>query len=101
MFPRPPGSPLLPYTTLFRSREGAPDDGPFRDDLQGGDPAGDEDYGQTYSGPMREYRGMLGRYRAVPRANAEDRKSTRLNSSHLVISYAVLCLKQKRLSVFR
>src|SRR5947199_4621524 len=74
MIRRPPRSTLFPYTTLFRS-------------------------------------GRAGRARAVPRAistsgrtpptstarrGSSDRKSTRLNSSHLGISYAVFCLKKKK-----
>src|SRR5947207_11162291 len=63
---RPPRSTLFPYTTLFRSRPGT-----FA--------PGDQDPDGT---------GAV----AVP----GDRKSTRLNSSHTVISYAVLCLKKKK-----
>src|SRR5215204_7114934 len=69
MIRRPPRSTLFPYTTLFR-----PDPA---DDLGGG-------------GPRREDRGPA---RLLGRA---DRKSTRLNSSHTVISYAVFCLKKKK-----
>src|SRR2546426_8679647 len=78
MIRRPPRSTLFPYTTLFRSpgrlRRGA-DDGtrPRRRRLQGLHVAGE---------PARGAR--------------RDRKSTRLNSSHLVISYAVFCLKKKK-----
>src|SRR5262245_64929861 len=69
MIRRPPISTLFPYTTLFRS-------GP-------GDPAA-----VTYA--IEAIRGLLGKDRL------EDRKSTRLNSSHLGISYAVFCLKKKK-----
>src|SRR5256885_13182449 len=73
MIRRPPRSTLFPYTTLFRS---PPD--PCR--LPDQDP----------------YRARLRRGRGVgPGARQGDRKSTRLNSSHLVISYAVFCLKKK------
>src|SRR2546422_3999465 len=74
MIRRPPRSTLFPYTTLFRSREA-------------------------------EHRGAhrLGERAAVDergvvegREPAEDRKSTRLNSSHGYISYAVFCLKKKK-----
>src|SRR5688500_20296936 len=76
MMRRPPRSTLFPYTTLFRS----PGPRVVRDDAAVGPPAG------------------LGH--AHPPAHAggharRDRKSTRLNSSHLVISYAVFCLKKK------
>src|SRR2546426_3125090 len=75
MIRRPPRSTLFPYTTLFRSP---------------GDRAGP---GQD---PGRGQR--LSRLRVEPGAHADDqdRKSTRLNSSHLVISYAVFCLKKKK-----
>src|SRR5256885_9627664 len=74
MIRRPPRSTLFPYTTLFRSdvRVGVVS----RQDPRGG--AGD-------------VRALL-----VPQVGGSgDRKSTRLNSSHLVISYAVFCLKKK------
>src|SRR5256885_10151434 len=100
MIRRPPRSTLFPYTTLFRSPA-----------LPG-------------PGAMGVAPGRLGRVRALGRVQArgrgpaahaprdrlvpppsvpspeperEDRKSTRLNSSHLVISYAVFCLKQKKI----
>src|SRR5256885_3804013 len=87
MIRRPPRSTLFPYTTLFRSRDrvGAEEHGQLR--LH---PGGDE--------PERER--LVARDVAVrpgqPGALARDRKSTRLNSSHLVISYAVFCLKKKK-----
>src|SRR2546430_5635600 len=67
MIRRPPRSTLFPYTTLFRSQEESDPD------------RGDDDD------------------RVVDRVDAEpgDRKSTRLNSSHSQISYAVFCLKKK------
>src|SRR5256885_11636760 len=74
MIRRPPRSTLFPYTTLFRSGEQAV--------LRGGGEIGLE--------PL-----LLGR----PGGGGDertDRKSTRLNSSHLVISYAVFCLKKKK-----
>src|SRR2546426_9064240 len=75
MIRRPPRSTLFPYTTLFRS-EGDP---------QGARRRGRRDRGR---GPAEAVRGA--------RAPRRDRKSTRLNSSHLVISYAVFCLKKKK-----
>src|SRR5437763_9624684 len=74
MIRRPPRSTLFPYTTLFRSRL-----------------------------PRREPAGHPGRRGAARRAAEHlhraadrDRKSTRLNSSHRCISYAVFCLKKKK-----
>src|SRR5258708_8591911 len=74
MIRRPPRSTLFPYTTLFRSqRHGAPT----------ADRLGDLDGN------------------GVRRLQREDRKSTRLNSSHQIISYAVFCLKKKKRLVQR
>src|SRR6266849_4705114 len=67
MVRRPPRSTLFPYTTLFRSCRG--------------------------DRPARRARSRDGRRRELP---PQDRKSTRLNSSHEWISYAVFCLKKKR-----
>src|SRR6516162_9880891 len=68
MIRRPPRSTLFPYTTLFRSRSGGANNA-----------------------------GLLDVSTATPMVAPDgDRKSTRLNSSHLVISYAVFCLKKKK-----
>src|SRR5437588_9195619 len=70
MIRRPPRSTLFPYTTLFRSQE------------------------KQYRGRGRE---VSRREPGVPQQRRiGDRKSTRLNSSHTVISYAVFCLKKKK-----
>src|SRR5215471_4687361 len=69
MIRRPPRSTLFPYTTLFRSSRAPP--GP--------------------RGPLRAHARPL-----FSGAAREDRKSTRLNSSHVEISYAVFCLKKKK-----
>src|SRR2546426_7773000 len=82
MIRRPPRSTLFPYTTLFRSEERGRGDSLRR---QGEDPA------LTGAELLRPGRGVH------PGAVGTDRKSTRLNSSHLVISYAVFCLKKKKL----
>src|SRR5256885_10063663 len=74
MIRRPPRSTLFPFTTLFRSRD------------PGGLPA--------RGGHLLSVVFVAG-YRDAARENQLDRKSTRLNSSHLVISYAVFCLKKK------
>src|SRR5688572_31413260 len=68
MIRRPPRSTLFPYTTLFRSDGRLP---------------------QSAGGVPIDDRGSL-------RGHGEDRKSTRLNSSHSQISYAVFCLKKKK-----
>src|SRR2546426_9013963 len=87
MIRRPPRSTLFPYTTLFRSGRG-------RDSVR-----------QTVSidhraGQRGHARGVLGRPAFIRWSEVDgqdqDRKSTRLNSSHLVISYAVFCLKKKK-----
>src|SRR3712207_7884156 len=86
MIRRPPRSTLFPYTTLFRSRVVLDEErarGGAHEDL---DPRG---------------RRQAFQLRDVPRvgvrpADPEDRKSTRLNSSHANISYAVFCLKKKK-----
>src|SRR5205809_2438260 len=81
MIRRPPRSTLFPYTTLFRSRMGP-------DPRRRGD-------GREL-GPPRGPRAHLGGPPAAGRAKFPDRKSTRLNSSHGYISYAVFCLKKKK-----
>src|SRR5437870_12369954 len=80
---RPPSSTLFPYTTLFRSLEP-----PAR-------------FAQAVEGVQRH---LVVHERKLPDANrvhdggrsGRDRKSTRLNSSHVAISYAVFCLKKKK-----
>src|SRR2546427_8447588 len=80
MIRRPPRSTLFPYTTLFRSQHQAPGQ-PF--------PLAEE--------PRRvELPAAQGPVGLVGIGTAEDRKSTRLNSSHSQISYAVFCLKKKK-----
>src|SRR5256885_3157478 len=69
MIRRPPRSTLFPYTTLFRSRT-------------------------ERRSSARSSESPTSRRRSTTRSR--DRKSTRLNSSHLVISYAVFCLKKKK-----
>src|SRR5258708_14776923 len=79
MIRRPPRSTLFPYTTLFRSR----------------------DFSRAH--PLNDLRAqvrcgtLVGTCRQVPTSvpHRTDRKSTRLNSSHQIISYAVFCLKKK------
>src|SRR5690349_23220789 len=86
MIPRPPRSTLFPYTTLFRSRVSRTRRsvatshlaGPHRRDLDRRNPR------------------LVGPADALARNLRVDRKSTRLNSSHVEISYAVFCLKKKK-----
>src|SRR3712207_7142711 len=102
MIRRPPRSTLFPYTTLFRSR---------RRHQPAVDPAGQEHPDRHVAAqadadalledlarPLdrvgaRERGGAAGREAPVPTQGLSDRKSTRLNSSHANISYAVFCLK--------
>src|SRR3712207_8118026 len=90
MMRRPPRSTLFPYTTLFRSRKGSGllDRGDLEDEL---DLVGDEE-AAGLDGGVPDQAPVL----AVQGAGAleADRKSTRLNSSHANISYAVFCLKK-------
>src|SRR5947208_7208580 len=76
MLPRPPRSTLFPYTTLFRSRLGRDRRADCADRRRHAAAAGRE----------RALHGLL---------STRDRKSTPLNSSHQIISYAVFCLKKK------
>src|SRR5690349_22333362 len=81
MLRRPPRSTLFPYTTLFRSicATSRPD--------------------QKRREPLRaqtEWQNHYHRHRQAVPATGRDRKSTRLNSSHVEISYAVFCLKKKK-----
>src|SRR5205807_10510284 len=86
MLPRPPSSTLFPYTTLFRSW--ATDGERFRRPGCRRARARDHTDASRVRGHASTRRAELGSRR--------DRKSTRLNSSHLVISYAVFCLKKKK-----
>src|SRR5256885_10918464 len=94
MIRRPPRSTLFPYTTLFRSPQSFHE--PLDQALAKSEVArrvlrrgGDEVH--------TEYNiiALAGRMKKLYETLIEDRKSTRLNSSHLVISYAVFCLKKK------
>src|SRR2546429_3407372 len=88
MIRRPPRSTLFPYTTLFRSTSpnevichGIPDQRPLQD-------------GDILNIDVTLYHGGF-----HGDLNETDRKSTRLNSSHGYISYAVFCLKKKNLNI--
>src|SRR5258708_14204289 len=71
MIRRPPRSTLFPYTTLFRSAVSH----------------------RVFEPAQHDHHDTIARYEAV---RVLDRKSTRLNSSHQIISYAVFCLKKKK-----
>src|SRR3989454_4054118 len=87
MIRRPPRSTLFPYTTLFRSHVV---------DLATNHLA--VLFAQTArEHPDREFLIFGSRRMTYAQVEREDRKSTRLNSSHLVISYAVFCLKKKKI----
>src|SRR2546426_3709052 len=77
MIRRPPRSTLFPYTTLFRS-------------------VGPEREGRLTNARNHEEERARDGERRDRGSEGQDRKSTRLNSSHLVISYAVFCLKKKK-----
>src|SRR5438132_11734465 len=77
---RPPRSTLFPYTTLFRSQHARRRCGALHEAALGDD-------------RLRRIARPSTHVRHFP---AQDRKSTRLNSSHTVISYAVFCLKKKK-----
>src|SRR3712207_8686808 len=83
MIRRPPRSTLFPYTTLFRSAGGL--EGALLEELL------ERDAAHHLEDPQDVPRHRLGGIHRV----VQDRKSTRLNSSHANISYAVFCLKKK------
>src|SRR2546429_3221799 len=99
MIRRPPRSTLFPYTTLFRSHTAAHNDGarPVRPERRA-----HRDAHRTEEPPL----GLALLARRIPldfldvqrytSSQQRDRKSTRLNSSHGYISYAVFCLKKKK-----
>src|SRR3712207_8005091 len=90
MIRRPPRSTLFPYTTLFRSVDAAVLVLPL------GHPA---QLGHVLREETPEPRDRLDPLGALTlRVEPEDRKSTRLNSSHANISYAVFCLKKKNIN---
>src|SRR2546426_4903937 len=89
MIRRPPRSTLFPYTTLFRSHFVDPHADRVVHGVRHRGRHGEQRTLATLLGPKRAVR--VGVFDHVG-----DRKSTRLNSSHLVISYAVFCLKKKK-----
>src|SRR5256885_2639238 len=97
MIRRPPRSTLFPYTTLFRSRG----KGSSSPSWTVPSPRSNNRYGRR-AGQSSLMNGSIDRRGLAPTIGGfidrrtPDRKSTRLNSSHLVISYAVFCLKKKK-----
>src|SRR5437879_10575901 len=97
MRPPPPVSPLFPYTTLFRSPV----------DLAAGENLALAGTSFAFNEPAGNAAAGIGVFTVVdgqgeeidslPRFRVGDRKSTRLNSSHRCISYAVFCLKKKKI----
>src|SRR5258707_3714883 len=95
MIRRPPRSTLFPYTTLFRSQSRCQ---PVDQGCRASDEAGTI---QSQRCPRTIYHAVqrgraIDQGQASPAHRAKDRKSTRLNSSHANISYAVFCLKKKK-----
>src|SRR3712207_7043908 len=95
MIRRPPRSTLFPYTTLFRSAQAAQRPRDVKDVVLVG-------MALAHVAQRRGERGLGGERLAQggvdlhPSSSSLDRKSTRLNSSHANISYAVFCLKKKK-----
>src|SRR3712207_7827210 len=87
MIRRPPRSTLFPYTTLFRSDQGI-----------SGSAEANADQDSAISQDANPEDGAASGGTAGDAGGTADRKSTRLNSSHANISYAVFCLKKKNLA---
>src|SRR3712207_7684408 len=96
MIRRPPRSTLFPYTTLFRSHRGVPAGPSGIGDgrrVAAGEHLGVSGHGQ---GPVDDHPALGELESDALDQRIGDRKSTRLNSSHANISYAVFCLKKKK-----
>src|SRR2546430_11296900 len=93
MIRRPPRSTLFPYTTLFRSHECL-----FCLELSNRHPNRSREANEPASGSLSRTARRVPGGRSDARC-CRDRKSTRLNSSHSQISYAVFCLKKTKKSV--
>src|SRR2546426_9103556 len=92
MIRRPPRSTLFPYTTLFRS----PSEILRQYMAKAGGPTHGREMNIHFNDLELGYLGQISHLGDMIPVMAGDRKSTRLNSSHLVISYAVFCLKKKK-----
>src|SRR3712207_8516751 len=97
MIRRPPRSTLFPYTTLFRSNtiDFEAETRTSDDEKCSLEALVDQRERFLLSGTSKVIIPSLGRVGALPNISSVDRKSTRLNSSHANISYAVFCLKKK------
>src|SRR5258705_5854089 len=96
MIRRPPRSTLFPYTTLFRSRQQQLERARYEAELKRRrflkcDP----DHRLVADALEADWNDQLRRLETLQQEHERDRKSTRLNSSHLGISYADFCLKEK------
>src|SRR2546429_3374413 len=101
MIRRPPRSTLFPYTTLFRSLF---DCEPCTQELAANEKNARTGHGRRKREPAKrnsERREGTGRKNNGNHVVQRDRKSTRLNSSHGYISYAVFCLKKKKINIHR
>src|SRR5688572_31793526 len=97
MIRRPPGSTLFPYTTLFRSRLANEDRTTVFEPDRRREHYRRGDREDCENRPEEDVDGSLDEKAGTEAtARREDRKSTRLNSSHSQISYAVFCLKKKK-----
>src|SRR3712207_7687039 len=93
MIRRPPRSTLFPYTTLFRSQNLAMIDKLGSPDTYNHYPTG---WAMAFSTPFRMFKRYSYQGGVCDPLVVQDRKSTRLNSSHANISYAVFCLQKKK-----
>src|SRR5947208_7974092 len=97
MIRRPPRSTLFPYTTLFRSESNLFVVNSEMSHVSKEFAAGDPNFWTPTTIPAAKPAGRKGTI--IPAADQGDRKSTRLNSSHQIISYAVFCLKKKNMTI--
>src|SRR5690242_21628880 len=88
MIPRPPRSTLFPYTTLFRSKL-------LADNRDGNLTPEQVKYARSITAAGNDLLTLINDILERCSSMRRDRKSTRLNSSHMSISYAVFCLKKK------
>src|SRR3712207_8888421 len=94
MIRRPPRSTLFPYTTLFRSEKGYKN-------ITSGNKTGENKTKIIFNGLNKDVANVIKEdFKITNVEYNEDRKSTRLNSSHANISYAVFCLKKKIINFY-